>query len=42
MTRTNLKGTLRRVYVLLVVVLGISFLAKIADHVPLLAGTARR
>jgi len=39
MTRTNLKGTLRRVYVLLVVVLGISFLAKIADHVPLLAGT---
>ena len=39
MTRSNLKSTLRRIYVLLVVVLGISFLAKIADHVPGLAGT---
>ena len=39
MTRSNLKSTLRRMYVLLVVVLGISFLAKIADHVPGLAGT---
>jgi hypothetical protein len=39
MTRSNLKRTLRRVYVLLVVVLAISFIAKIADHVPGLAGT---
>jgi len=38
MTRFNLK-TLRGIHVLLVVVLGISFLAKIADHVPGLAGT---
>jgi hypothetical protein len=39
MTRSTLKRSLRRIYVLLVVVLGISFLAKIADHVPGLAGT---
>jgi hypothetical protein len=39
MTRSTLKRALRRVYVLLVVVLGISLLAKIADHVPGLAGT---
>ncbi len=39
MTRSTLKRALRRIYVLLAVVLGISFLAKIADHVPLLAGT---
>src|SRR5262245_50845220 len=39
MTRSTLKKALRRIYVLLVVVLGISFLAKIADHVPLLAGS---
>ena len=39
MTRSNLKSKLRRIYLLLVVVLGISFLAKIADHVPGLAGT---
>ena len=39
MTRSNLKSTLWRIYVLLVLVLGISFLAKIADHVPGLAGT---
>lgn len=39
MTRSTLKKTLRRIYALLVVVLGISFLAKIADHVPGLAGT---
>jgi hypothetical protein len=38
-TRSTLRRTLRRVYVLLIVVLGISFLAKIADHIPLLAGT---
>jgi hypothetical protein len=30
---------LRRIYFLLIVVLGISFLAKIADHIPYLAGT---
>jgi hypothetical protein len=34
-----LKRTLRRVYGLLAVVLAVSFLAKIADHVPGLAGT---
>jgi hypothetical protein len=39
MTRSNLKRTLRRVYALLAVVLGISFVAKIADHVPGLAGS---
>ena len=39
MTRSNLKSTLWRIYVLLVLVLGISFLAKIADQVPGLAGT---
>ena len=39
MTRSTLKRALRRIYALLVVVLGISFLAKIADHVPLLAGS---
>jgi hypothetical protein len=39
MTRTSLRKALRRIYVLLAVVLGISFLAKIADHVPGLAGT---
>lgn len=30
---------MRRVYILLIVVLGICFLAKIADHIPVLAGT---
>ncbi|HZT47677.1 MAG TPA: hypothetical protein VFA64_06865, partial [Hyphomicrobiaceae bacterium] len=39
MTRSTLKRALRRIYVLLAVVLAISFLAKIADHVPRLAGT---
>jgi hypothetical protein len=39
MTRSTLRRTLRRIYVLLIAVLGISFLAKIADHVPYLAGT---
>jgi hypothetical protein len=39
MTRSTLKRTLRRVYALLVLVLGISFLAKIADHVPILDGS---
>jgi hypothetical protein len=39
MTRSTLRRTLRRIYALLIVVLGISFFAKIADHVPGLAGT---
>jgi len=39
MTRSNLKRTLRRVYLLLAAVLAVSFLAKVADHVPGLAGT---
>ncbi|MBO0763400.1 MAG: hypothetical protein J2P50_02225 [Hyphomicrobiaceae bacterium] len=39
MTRSTLRRTLRRIYVLLTAVLGISFFAKIADHVPFLAGT---
>ncbi len=39
MTRSTLKRALRRVYVLLTLVLGISFVAKIADHIPGLAGT---
>jgi hypothetical protein len=39
MTRSTLKRTMRRVYALLILVLGISFIAKIADHIPALAGT---
>ena len=39
MTRSTLKRTLRRIYALLIIVLGISVFAKIADHVPLLAGS---
>jgi hypothetical protein len=39
MTRSTLKRTLRRIYAVLIIVLGISFLAKIADHVPGLAGS---
>jgi len=39
MTRSTLKRSLRRVYVLLILVLGISFIAKIADHIPVFAGT---
>jgi hypothetical protein len=38
-TRSTLKRTLRRIYLLLIVVLGISFLAKVADHISLLAGS---
>jgi hypothetical protein len=39
MTRSTLRRTLRRIYLLLIVVLGIAFIAKIADHIPFLAGT---
>src|SRR5215472_3886306 len=39
MTRSTLKRALRRVYALLVLVLGISLLAKVADQVPLLDGS---
>src|SRR5215470_11868906 len=39
MTRSTLKRALRRVYALLVLVLGISFLAKVADHMPMLDGS---
>jgi hypothetical protein len=39
MTRSTLRHTLRRIYILLVLLLGFSFFAKIADHMPLLAGT---
>ena len=39
MTRSTLQRALRRIYALLVLVLGISFLAKIADHVPILDGS---
>ena len=39
MTRSTLKRTLRRLYVALGVLLAISLLAKLADHVPILAGT---
>ena len=39
MTRTILKRTLRRIYALLIIVLGISFFAKTADHIPFIAGT---
>ncbi|HEX6000780.1 MAG TPA: hypothetical protein VFZ16_15510, partial [Hyphomicrobiaceae bacterium] len=40
MTRSTLKQTLRRVYVLLIAVLGISLLAKVADGIPYLASTS--
>jgi hypothetical protein len=39
MTRSTLRRALRRVYVLLILVLGISFVAEIADHIPVLAGS---
>ena len=39
MTRSTLKRTLRRVYVLIALVLAIALVAKVADHVPGLAGT---
>ena len=39
MTRSTLKRTLRRIYALLVLVLGDLVVAKIADHMPVLAGT---
>jgi hypothetical protein len=38
-TRSTLTRTLRRVYLVLILVLGISFVARIADYVPFLAGT---
>ena len=39
MTRSTLQRALRRIYALLALVLGISFLAKVADQVPLLDGS---
>src|SRR5215475_6608402 len=39
MTRSTWKRALRRVYALLVLVLGISLLAKVADHMPMLDGS---
>ena len=39
MTRSTLWRTLRRVYLLLMAVLGVAFFAKISDHVPIIAGT---
>jgi hypothetical protein len=39
MTRSTLKRALRRIYALLVLILGISLLAKVADHIPVLAGS---
>ena len=39
MTRSTLKRTLRRVYILIALVLLISLVAKVADHIPGLAGT---
>ena len=39
MTRSTLKRALRRVYAVLVLVLGISLLAKVADHMPMLDGS---
>src|SRR5262244_2753152 len=39
MTRSTLKRALRRVYALLALVLGISLLAKVADHMPMLDGS---
>jgi hypothetical protein len=40
LTRSRLQRTLRTIYALLIAVLAVSFLAKTAHHVPLLAGTA--
>jgi len=39
MTRKSLKRTLRRIYALLLVILAVSFLAKIADHIVFLRDT---
>ena len=39
MTRSTLRRTLRRLYFLLALVLGLSFFSKVAEHMPLLAGT---
>ena len=39
MTRSTLNRALRRIYALLVLVLGIAFVAKVADHVPILDGS---
>ena len=39
MTRSTLRRTLRRIYLVLVLLLGISFISKIADHMPVFAGT---
>src|SRR5262245_27523813 len=39
MTRSSLRRILRRIYLLLIVVLGVAFIAKIADHIPFLDGT---
>lgn len=39
MTRSILKRTLRRIYVLLGIILAVSFLSKIADHIAVLNGT---
>jgi hypothetical protein len=39
MTRSTLQRALRRIYALIVLVLGISFLAKVADHMPMLDGS---
>jgi hypothetical protein len=39
MTRSTLQRTLRRVYVLIALVLAVSLVAKVADHIPGLAGT---
>jgi hypothetical protein len=39
MTRSTLKRTLRRVYFLIGLVLAVSLFAKVADHIPGLAGT---
>jgi hypothetical protein len=39
MRRSTLRRTLRRVYVTLALVLAVSFFSKVAEHMPLLAGT---
>jgi hypothetical protein len=39
MTRRTLRRTLRRIYLLLALVLAVSVLAKMADHIPPIAGT---
>jgi hypothetical protein len=40
MTRSTLRRTLRRLYLCIAVVLLVSLLSRLAEHIPMLAGTS--